>query len=502
MTKKRASQWQRFLVPDWRDDYKQAARIAQQVENALLDSGWRSGEPIGSVRSLENRFSIGRSVAQEVVRLLEVRGVVRLRRGQNGGLLVSRPRLDRVALTLSLAVLLREASLANLLEARRIVDASALALFCELPQASRAAFLAAVERDIPAGESAVAFRRHYDLLQRLARHAGNSALLLFIKCLNQLSLALVSVREMGEGPVQACSAFERALVDSGTDGTDAGKLALPCQEIDAQAVAGFPHADPLGRHVEINRIDSRAQPVSKSIEIARLLSQEVLARRWEAEERIGSEDELCEKFGVGRLTFRQAVRVLEEFEVAEMRAGRGNGLFPCTQPSHMPAVRMAHCFFGSRQLSGRGWWQAMRAVQAGLIDSAIMTFSDDQRDALRPSITALDGQSHVGGMLDREMEIIHRISQQARNPLLYLFWQILLSYRQRVSIPVEGGNGGLCNPLSLECHAFLKDFVEGRAEPGAFHALLSLPLHSGLQDWVTHPVGRSQPTAEAFTPLY
>jgi len=501
MTKRRPSQWQRFLVPDWRDDYKQAARIAQQVESAVLDSGWRSGEPIGSMKSLEDRFSIGRSVAQEVIRLLEVRGVVRLQRGQHGGLLVSRPRLDRVALTLSLAVLLQEASIANLLEARRIVDASVAGLFRTLPQASRMAFRAAeTEFAAAQGDRESALSRHYDLRHRLARHVGNPALLLFTKCLNQLTLGLLSVGPAPAGGAGAIAAFDQAFslaVETG----DEGEADRACREIDALALDAFPPADAIGRHVEINRIDTRAQPVSKSIEIARLLSQEVLGRAWGAEERIGSEDELCEKFGVGRLTFRQAVRVLEEFEVAEMRAGRGNGLFPCARPSHMPAVRMAHCFLGSRQLSGQGWWQAMRAVQAGLIDSAITAFSPDQREALRPAVMALDEESHVGGMLDREMEIIHRISRQVRNPLLYLFWQILLSYRQRVSVPAEGRNGGLCDPLALEGRAFLRDFVDGRAVPGAFYALLSLPLHPELRDWVTHPAGGEQPAIEAFMPL-
>src|SRR5690349_7060658 len=64
---------------------------------------------------------------------------------------------------------------------------------------------------------------------------------------------------------------------------------------------------------------------TRAAAIARCLAEEIQETR-SAGTRLGSEWDLCERFGVSRLTLRQAVRLLQDSGLVECRRGRGNGL--------------------------------------------------------------------------------------------------------------------------------------------------------------------------------
>src|SRR6185437_15056676 len=60
--------------------------------------------------------------------------------------------------------------------------------------------------------------------------------------------------------------------------------------------------------------------------IARAIEDDVIAADWPVGSMIGSEPELIERYGVSRAVFREAVRLVEHHQVAQMRRGRSGGL--------------------------------------------------------------------------------------------------------------------------------------------------------------------------------
>ena len=73
-------------------------KLAEQVAFAIRDdiaaSGWPTGAKLGDETELPGRYGVSQWVLRQAVRVLEPHGVVRMRRGQGGGLFVGRPSPD------------------------------------------------------------------------------------------------------------------------------------------------------------------------------------------------------------------------------------------------------------------------------------------------------------------------------------------------------------------------------------------------------------------------
>jgi len=66
--------------------------------------------------------------------------------------------------------------------------------------------------------------------------------------------------------------------------------------------------------------------------VSRHIVTDVIERGWPVGEVLGSESELIERYGVSRAVFREAVRLVENQQVARMRRGPGGGLV-VTEPT-------------------------------------------------------------------------------------------------------------------------------------------------------------------------
>ena len=73
------------------------AQIARQIEQDIRREGWREGHLIGSEAELTARFEVGVAAVREASRILEARGLARVRRGPGGGLFVTAP--ERASVT-------------------------------------------------------------------------------------------------------------------------------------------------------------------------------------------------------------------------------------------------------------------------------------------------------------------------------------------------------------------------------------------------------------------
>jgi DNA-binding FadR family transcriptional regulator len=164
------------------------AQLANKIEEEIRRKGWREGYLIGSESDLTTRFEVGVAAVREASRILEARGLARVRRGPGGGLSVTTP--DRGLVT--------DAARRHL-EHVGVERDELFAVWLALEQLAVTKLATGIE---PVGaERLRAVLRREDqhrshvwedlpnIHMEIARQAGNRALELFIEVLTQLCLS-------------------------------------------------------------------------------------------------------------------------------------------------------------------------------------------------------------------------------------------------------------------------------------------------------------------------
>lgn len=161
--------------------------------------------------------------------------------------------------------------------------------------------------------------------------------------------------------------------------------------------------------------------------LARKLAAEILLDG-NPGERLGSEWELCERFGVGRLTVRQAICLLRDRGLVECRRGRGNGLVIRDRRATGAMRLMLAYLIGSRlavEAAGTMLLQLNRFIPA----LAIARADDDERAQLANLIERIESSDPI----DRcdLLALVHFISRLADSPIVDFFSRCLAAYEAR-----------------------------------------------------------------------
>ncbi|MBO0851400.1 MAG: FadR family transcriptional regulator, partial [Pseudonocardia sp.] len=112
-------------------DGKLAARLALAIEHEIASARWPIGHLIGSESELRQRYRVSRQVLREAIRLVEHHQVASMRRGPQGGLVVSAP--DAAAATSAVLMYLEfaDTTLDHVLAVRMTLEPIASALAAE-----------------------------------------------------------------------------------------------------------------------------------------------------------------------------------------------------------------------------------------------------------------------------------------------------------------------------------------------------------------------------------
>ena len=102
-----------------------SGEIVTQIERAIFDGTYAAGERLRSERELAEQFRVSRITVRDALRVLEARGLVRVKVGATGGAFVTDTNLDQVVGSISTMVKLRRMTLSELAEARTIVETAA-----------------------------------------------------------------------------------------------------------------------------------------------------------------------------------------------------------------------------------------------------------------------------------------------------------------------------------------------------------------------------------------
>jgi DNA-binding FadR family transcriptional regulator len=293
-----------------------AEELARRIEDEIASRSLPPGSALGSLRELSERYSVGRSVVREAVGLLERRGLGGMRPGPCGGFILAQPQPRRIGEQLADHFRSTGVELRHLMDAREAVDLMAARLAASSKPDD--AVLAELEAksatsDLPAQLSA---------RLEIARLTDEPVLLMFVECLNSLTLDFAGAEHAAPaGPRRAgATTMVRALRSGDLDAAVAE--ATRAHDELAGLLVDCRHAP---RPVAVKVARPSIPTETLAAHVARKLTDEI-AKSGSAGTRLGSEWDLCERFNVSRLTLRQAIRLLQDSGLVECRRGRGNGL--------------------------------------------------------------------------------------------------------------------------------------------------------------------------------
>jgi DNA-binding FadR family transcriptional regulator len=186
-----------FLVSDGSAPRpKRAQRLAAQIAQEIIASGWQEGAVLGSEPELISRYGVSRAVLREACRLLEHHHVASMRRGPGGGLIVETPDAAGVAGPAALYLEHAHVSQEALAEMRITIET-----FC-VEATARNLDERGIEllRDIVVREATDARRgeSRHELHLAIADLSGNPAARLFVEILARLTHARAD--EEGDQP--------------------------------------------------------------------------------------------------------------------------------------------------------------------------------------------------------------------------------------------------------------------------------------------------------------
>lgn len=204
-----------------------AEHVAQALLAQIVESGIEPGQTFGTELDLLNRFQVSRPTLRESLRILESQGVLELRPGPGGGIVVQRPSVDTLAHGLSVFLRLHHVPFISVLKARELIEPALAreaavngseADFAELD--GSIARMAAIDGD---QEAFVAENRRFHSI--IARAGGNKVLEAFWSTISILASGENHGVRYSFGSQRHVLAAHRAILDAcrSRDGEAAAK---------------------------------------------------------------------------------------------------------------------------------------------------------------------------------------------------------------------------------------------------------------------------------------
>src|SRR5699024_5771146 len=133
--------------------------------------------------------------------------------------------------------------------------------------------------------------------------------------------------------------------------------------------------------------------------LARRIRWDVKRAGWPVGRNMGSEDDLLQRYGAGRTSLREAIRILEHHGAAEMRRGPGGGLI-VRAPSGEAVLHAATLYLEYRGIRPAGLLGARQALEMATLRLAIERLDDEGQDKLRYLLD--DRNPDDGSLHDRD----------------------------------------------------------------------------------------------------
>jgi len=149
------------------------------------------------------------------------------------------------------------------------------------------------------------------------------------------------------------------------------------------------------------------------------------------DQRIGSEEALCNEYGVSRASMRKAIRLMESMGIIECRPGRGKGLF-VSPPNAVPVMRAMSSYLLGVRMSEAQWRAAIQVFGAASLMLLLGGERTDSQGFLKTSMGKLS-QAAPSDRLPTSRASLKSAVQSSGNGILKLFWLGLAGYTFRTA---------------------------------------------------------------------
>jgi DNA-binding FadR family transcriptional regulator len=372
---------------------KSAFAAARQMERDIFEESWPAGAVFADQQNLLRRYGFSRAILREAVRLLEDRGVARMRRGPGGGLVI---------LPISAAVIV---STVTEYFAGRQVTADQL-------RQGRAALEIAITYRRCLGEGVTAVRQFTEDFRSRLRAAPGAGL---------LGAGTEALQRPRSSAGNAFTALFASCIDAIEE-----RMHVPVHEDKAADGAGALPRTRRCRAHELARVLTLELDHAQVAGVARVGTARVGTAR------VGTAAELCERHNVGREVLGQAIRLLESRGVVDCQRGRTHGLHAGVQDAAALVERVV-AYFSSIRLS----WHELDGVARMLSRIVRMTLAAEatpsQRQTMLDRLDALHDWSDAPAVVTAQL---HAEWAMVANPVLRFMEQCATAYYARVAGPV------------------------------------------------------------------
>ena len=191
-------------------------QIADEIRALIVGGDLVEGDSLGREPELVERFGVSRPSLREALRILETEGLVEVVRGLHGGVVVRAPDRRMTARTAALVLQARNVALADVFEARSMLEplaAKSLALSAQRGRkAATAKLRALISAEQDALEDPDAFgQANARFHERLVALAGNQTLTILAEMLNEIVARAVAAVSRTEDIVGSLATRRRGI---------------------------------------------------------------------------------------------------------------------------------------------------------------------------------------------------------------------------------------------------------------------------------------------------
>jgi DNA-binding FadR family transcriptional regulator len=170
-------------------------QIADELRRLIIEGELEEGESLGHEPDLIERFGVSRPSLREALRILEAEGLISVVRGVLGGVVAHRPDHRMAARTAALVLQSRNVSLADVFEARTIIEPAAVRLIASARarKASARRLRALIAEQEEVIDDPVAFgKANAHFHEELVGMASNQTLTIVAEMLNEVVVRAVT----------------------------------------------------------------------------------------------------------------------------------------------------------------------------------------------------------------------------------------------------------------------------------------------------------------------
>jgi DNA-binding FadR family transcriptional regulator len=402
--------------------------LIAQFERDLGKGRYKPGSFMGTRQELCAAYGVTSPIFFQASRVLIHRGLVELRPGNRGGLFAADHSLEQVAKRMATYLECIGVDLSDALPVSRLLQE-----FCVRGATGRVTIETAVSIRATTAEVATcdAFDRGR-LLSRMfhlfADASGNVVLALLYRVITELLLDVVT--DFAAGSDIPITAF--------IDQTIRMAEAVIAADPEQSAFAYQQFRDALARRHALQQAQRRYDKTLPSFaerdgavrnlpeRLAAHILREIRLGGWPVGEKLGNEPELMLRYGVSRATFRQALRLLEEYSAVETRRGPKGGVLIASPSAAL--INQTALSLLVRRGADLGMTRPLLASQMTLALDLALSYGETARAAVLEACRTARQTSLAGGL----SVLTSTLLQQARVKVLEVFVRLLGELDARV----------------------------------------------------------------------